>query len=126
MGSYSTGKEVDVVVGTTLTTLFELSCLDSQSASAHFINAAGGENLNVFQIQAAIGQGNSWFILYDVPGAFLQPNGLLVASSGDLVNLPTGFIGWFILDVGGFSAIRCQAAVGANTTTLTVRATANN
>ena len=68
--------------------------------------------LTGFAIKARATPDADYVTLYDVPGDFSSPKGILIGASGDLTSLSAASTGWFIMDVRGLESVQIYATSG--------------
>lgn len=111
-------RQVDVDVFTVPASLTTITGADIPVAGArrlavHITVAVAA--LTAFVIQGRVTNSDTWFDIISAAGNYTTPKQPLIGASGDLTAQAAGS-GWFVMDVGGFEAIRLRATSGGTAT----------
>jgi len=95
----------------TLADIAELVVIASDTCGFEVI--VSDNALDQFAVQGKFKQDGEYQTLFEIPGDFTSPTGLLVGASGDLTTQAVG-TGWMIMDCDGLYSVKLQAASGSD------------
>lgn len=109
--NYRALKTAAPVVAAGTPTVVLTADTSSSTMLSYFMSVAVAA-LTGFEIQARVHPDAAWVTLFSTGAQFSNPEGDLIAASGDLTTLGSGSTGWFEMIVSGWESIRVLATSG--------------